>query len=300
MHSVWVPEVGGKEAFATLGYVASRTSRVRLGPGVANIYTRTPTLVTMEAATLDWLSGGRAILGLGSSTKQVIEQWHGLQFGRPLERMREFIDVVRLGLKGSKVNYNGKIFRIPNFKLAIEPVRPSVPIFLAALNNLMVKLGAEIADGILLNLHPLSLVGKTVKTVEQVRERAGSDTFAKVAVLMTNFTADRKVSEERMRRNIAFYVAGKGPYATMLRRAGLGSSVSRVQNGWEEGGMSAASRKVDEELLTGLPVATDTEELISKVRRLEGDGIDVVTLQLHFEGVDPEKTLRETLSRIIS
>lgn len=300
LHSLWLPEVNGAEAFTTLGYLASHTSKVRLGSAITNIYTRTPSLVAMEAATLDWLSGGRAIIGLGSSTRRVVEDWHGLEFDRPLERMREFVDIVRLGLKGSKVNYDGKFFRISNFKLALGPIRSSVPILLAALNTRMVRLSAEISDGILLNLHPLSSLEKTMNTVELVRRKMPPGNFLKVAVLMVDFAPSKKVSEEMVKRSIVYYAAANGPYATMLRKAGFGTSLRRVQRGFKEGGMKTASHEVDEELLTDLPVARDIEELTTKVRALERKGMDVITLQPHFEDVNPEKTLKEALSSIIS
>src|SRR5919108_5280484 len=119
--SLWVPESWGREAFASLGAVSQITQKARLGTSVISIYARTPATVAMGATTLDMLSNNRTIIGLGTSTQTIVENWHGLQFKKPTSRMKEYIHCLRLINRGEKVNYDGEFFKIKDFKILHQP-----------------------------------------------------------------------------------------------------------------------------------------------------------------------------------
>ncbi len=155
---IWVAEPYGFDAPTLMGYLAAKTETVQIGAGILNVYSRTPGALLQTAAGLDNVSGGRAVLGLGASGPQVIEGFHGLPYDRPLTRTREVIDVLRMGLRHERLDYQGKTFSVPlpegqglglgkPLKLLNKPERPSVPLWVAALGDKNVAMTAEVADG---------------------------------------------------------------------------------------------------------------------------------------------------------
>src|SRR6476469_7394582 len=146
----WVAEAWGADAPSPLGYLAARTSRMQLGSGVIQVGTRSPTAVAMTALTLQHLSDGRFVLGLGSTGPQVVEGLHGASFAKPLTRMRETIAIVRAACAGEKIDFHGELYDIPTgdgrpMLLATDPA--DVPIYIASLSPRMLRLTGEVADG---------------------------------------------------------------------------------------------------------------------------------------------------------
>jgi alkanesulfonate monooxygenase SsuD/methylene tetrahydromethanopterin reductase-like flavin-dependent oxidoreductase (luciferase family) len=132
--SFWVPEAWEREAFTSLAELAVQTERIHLGTGIINIFSRTPALIAMSAATLDELSGGRFRLGLGTSGARLIEHFHGIPYNKPLTRLRETIQIVRALLSGDAVDFKGECFELRSFKLGFKPVRDNIPIYVAGLS----------------------------------------------------------------------------------------------------------------------------------------------------------------------
>src|SRR5437588_8990166 len=152
--SVWTAEAYGSDAATVLGWLAGQTSRIRLGSGIFQMPARSAAMTAMTAATIDQLSGGRAILGIGSSGPQVAEGWHGQRFARQLQRTREYIAVVRMALARERVQFSGETLELPlpdgpgkALKLTITPVQERIPIYLAAIGPKNTALAGEIADG---------------------------------------------------------------------------------------------------------------------------------------------------------
>src|SRR5205814_3949925 len=152
--SVWTAEAYGSDAATVLAWLAGQTSKIKLGAGIFQIPARSAAMTAMTAATIDQLSGGRLILGLGSSGPQVSEGWHGVRFGKQLQRTREYVAVLRLALARQKIEYHGETLELPlpdgpgkALKLTIRPVQERIPIFLAVLGPKNVALAGEIADG---------------------------------------------------------------------------------------------------------------------------------------------------------
>ena len=167
--SVWIPETWGMEGYSMLAAVSQIIKNSKIGSSIINIYSRTPTLIAMGAATLDILSNGKFILGLGTSSEPIVQEWHGLKFTNPVQRMHEYVDIIKLSLSGNKVNYDGKLFHLSNFTLLIKPKRKSVPIYLAAVNEKMVNLTWEIADGVIFYLRPISELRNTIQRMQSKR-----------------------------------------------------------------------------------------------------------------------------------
>ena len=151
--SVWSAESWGHDAVTPLAYLAARTSRIRLGAGIVQAGTRTPALVAMTAMSLAAMSDNRFILGLGVSGPQVIEGWHGIRFERPVQRMRETIEIVRLAMRGERLSYRGTIYELPlpggegKALRSSAKSRPDIPIYLATLSPKSLEMTGELADG---------------------------------------------------------------------------------------------------------------------------------------------------------
>src|SRR5258708_22588299 len=145
--SVWVPEAYGYDAITLLPLLACRTERIQLATGIINVFSRTPALIGQTIAALDDISGGRAILGLGTSGPQVIEGWHGVRFEKGVQRTREVVEIVRMVLRRERVLYEGRVFQVTKgLKLITHPRRADIPIALATLTDAGVALTAELAD----------------------------------------------------------------------------------------------------------------------------------------------------------
>src|SRR5690348_993461 len=151
---VWAAEAYGSDAVSVLAYLAGKTAAIDLGSAILQIPARTPTMAAMTAATLDTLSGGRFRLGLGISGPQVSEGWHGVRFGKPLQRTREYLEIVRLAVAGERVAHDGQFYPLPlpdgpgkPLKLSFTPARKRIPTYLAAVGPKNLELAGELADG---------------------------------------------------------------------------------------------------------------------------------------------------------
>src|ERR1700735_3441993 len=178
--SVWTAEAYGSDAATVLAWLAGQTTRIKLGAGILQITGRTPAITAMTAATIYQLSGGRMILGLGSSGPQVSEGWHGQRFGRQLQRTREYFDVVRMALQRERVVYHGQTLELPlpdgpgkPLKLTIAAVQQQIPIYLAAIGPRNTALAGEVADGWLPIFFSPEHVGDVRQLLEEGGERGG-------------------------------------------------------------------------------------------------------------------------------
>src|SRR5574342_560289 len=164
--SVWIPETWGMEEYSMLAVISQIIKNSKIGSSIINIYSRTPTLIAMGAATIDILSNGKFILGLGTSSEPIVQEWHGLEFINPVQRMHEYVDIIKLVLSRNKVNYDGRFFHLKDFTLLIKPKRKNIPIYLAAVNEKMINLTWEIADGVIFYLRPISELQKTIQKMQ--------------------------------------------------------------------------------------------------------------------------------------
>ena len=173
--SVWVAEGHGGDQFAILAACALRTRRIRLGTAISSVFVRTAPTIAMAAATVDELSGGRFVLGLGSSHRVQVGPEHGVAYERPLERVRETVAVVRTVLREGEVRHDGETVRIEDFKLWFRPYRGDPPVYLSALFPKMMELTGEIADGVILTRSTLASAGAARERLAAGAVRAGRD-----------------------------------------------------------------------------------------------------------------------------
>jgi len=220
--SVFVTHIGGRDSITLLTGYAARTSRVQLGTGVIPIYARTPANMAQSFATLDDISGGRAIAGLGCSHKPVVEHWFNQSIDKPLAEMREYVAIMRAILRGEDPPA-GEKFRTAFHLMGWEAPRPDMPIYLAGLSPGMLRLSGEIADGVVLWLcNPNYVRDVVVPSVREGREKAGRglDGFDIVAAVPSAVTDDPDAARARLREEVTPYF-GLPYYRAMLERSGL-------------------------------------------------------------------------------
>jgi F420-dependent oxidoreductase-like protein len=263
--SVWTAEAYGSDAVTILGWLAAQTDRIRLGSAVVQMPGRSAAMTAMTAATLDQLSGGRMILGIGSSGPQVAEGWHGQRFGRQLQRTREYIEVVRMALSRQRVEYQGETLELPlpdgpgkALKLTIAPVQERIPVFLAAIGPKNTALAAEIADGWIPTLFSPEHVAEFRPLLEEGFARAGNgkgfDDFEIAPTVNVMVGDDVAAARDAMRPYVALYVGGMGSrdknfYNALVQRYGFEDAARRVQDLYLEGKRDEAMAALPDELL---------------------------------------------------
>ncbi len=244
--SVWAAEAYGSDAATVLGWLAAHTDRIRLGSAIFQIPARSAGMTAMTAATLDHLSGGRFVLGLGTSGPQVSEGWHGVRFARQLQRTREYVEVVRMMLRRERVEYHGETLDLPlpdgpgkALKLTIAPVQERIPIYIAAIGPRNTQLAGEIADGVMPTLFSPEHVAVMREELQTGIDRAGGgktladvDVAPQVQVMVTD---DVERARDIMRPFIALYVGGMGSreknfYNQLVRRYGFEDAAQEIQD----------------------------------------------------------------------
>jgi F420-dependent oxidoreductase-like protein len=259
--AVWSHESWGLDAATPLAFMAARTSRIRLGSGIMQAGTRTPALIAMTAMSLASMSKGRFMLGLGVSGPQVIEGWHGIRFDRPLTRMREAVDIVRLALRGERVTYRGQVYALPRpggegkaLRPSAQP-RPDVPIYLATLSPRGLEMTGEIADGWLGTSFMPDHARVFFDHLEAGATRAGRtlaalDLQAGGAVAFGD-DVERLVAARKP--GLAFTLGAMGSrqhnfYNDAFRRAGYEDAAREVQRLWLDGKRDEAATRVPDDL----------------------------------------------------
>jgi 5,10-methylenetetrahydromethanopterin reductase len=293
--SLWVPESWGREAFASLGALSQITKKVKLGTSIIGVYTRTPATIAMAATTLDVLSNNRTIIGLGVSTRPLVEDWHGTKFERPICRMREYIECLRLMMNGEKVNYSGRFFNVKNFKLLYKPKRQKIPIFVAAVNEHMIALACDLADGILLYLRPMEELRKTISLIKS-RTRRRNKGF-EIASVFIGAVSNKEPEEarERAAKTLAFYIAVGKYYNRFLSVNGFQSEVEQITSEYHLNGLDIASKVVSEKMLNSLTVSGNSEQCIQSLEKFLSAGISLPIIQVNPVG-NTESSIREMLS----
>jgi F420-dependent oxidoreductase-like protein len=305
---VWSHESWGLDAATPLGFMAARTSRIRLGAGIMQAGTRTPALVAMTAMSLASMSGGRFVLGLGVSGPQVIEGWHGIRFDRPVTRMREMIEIVRLAVRGERVAYRGRIYELPlpggEGKALRSGARPrDIPIYLATLSPRSLEMTGEIADGWLGTSFMPDHAGVFFDHIEAGARRAGRaladlDLQAGGAVAFGD-DVERLVAARKP--GLAFTLGAMGSrqhnfYNDAYRRAGYEDAAREVQRLWLDGKRDEAAARVPDELCLKANLL-GTEAMVRErlaVYRRAG----VNTLRVEPAGATPAERLA-TLGRLV-
>ena len=273
--SAWVAEGHGGDQFAILAACATATRRIRLGTSISSVFVRSAPTIGMAAATVDHLSGGRFILGLGSSHKVQVEPEHGIPFVQPTQRLRETVDVVRGLLREGSVSYAGKTIAIERFDLWFTPRRREIPIYLSALFPTMLQIAGEIAEGVLLTWPTRESGRRAVENVALGARRAGRAVDAvEVASLVPTYVAStRSEAFEGMRDAVAFYAGFFPRYNRLLAEAGFADTVRAIKDAFDRGDRVEAARRVSDALIEAVSAAGTPADCRAKVEGYRSSGI---------------------------
>jgi F420-dependent oxidoreductase-like protein len=298
--TVWVAEAWGRDCFTILTLLARETKRLTLGTGIVNCYSRTPAALAQHFATLDEFSGGRMVIGLGTSGHRVIEHFHGVPFQPSLTRLREYVEIIRMILAGEPLKYQGKLFRLERgFRLRFSPVRNQIPIFIASLTPKSVRQTAQIADGWMPVMIPLAQLKQEVAAFRQLVRDAGRDPQGVIVRSPGAVTVTRNIAKarEESKAHLAFYITNMGDfYREQLSRLGYEAEVAAIRQAWDEGGHVAGTAAVPDALVESLFLAGPVEACVERLEAQAAAGIDMHTVRV--EADDPKETLR-ILERLV-
>jgi F420-dependent oxidoreductase-like protein len=294
---VFVPEAYTFDAVSQLGYLAARTERVQLASGILQIYTRTPTLTAMTAAGLDYVSGGRFVLGIGTSGPQVIEGWHGVPYDAPLGRTREVIEICRSVWRRERLVHEGRHYQIPlppdqgtglgkPLKLINHPVRDRIPVFVAAIGPKNVALAAEVAEG----WEPIFYYPEKAADVWGDSLAAGAakrdpslPPLDVVAMAALAIGEDNAGLRDLSRPQLALYIGGMGArgrnfYNDLAIRYGYEQEAKAIQDAYLDGRKDEAASLVPESLLAGTSLIGSRSYVAERIAALRESGVTVLNV----------------------
>jgi len=310
-HSVWSAEAYGSDAVTTITWVAARTTRINVGTAIMQIAARTPALTATTAVTLDQLSGGRFLLGLGVSGPQVVEGWHGVPFGKPLSRTREYVDVVRAVWRREKpLEFKGAYYQIPyagsdatGLGKPLKSIlhgRSDIPIYLAAIGPRNVALAAEIADGWLPIFFSPGRMNVWRDALETgFRAAGGGKSLARFDVAPTVpiiLGDDAAACRDVIKPRLALYVGGMGArgrnfYNDLVCRYGYEAEAKRIQDLYLSGKKAEAAAAVPDALVDEVALCGPRERIKDGVARWQSAGI--TTMICGATHVDAVRTMAE-------
>jgi alkanesulfonate monooxygenase SsuD/methylene tetrahydromethanopterin reductase-like flavin-dependent oxidoreductase (luciferase family) len=284
--SAWVAEGHGGDQFAVLAACAAQTSHILLGTSITSVFVRTAPTIAMAALTIDDLSQGRFILGVGSSHKVQVEGEHGVPYARPLTRVRETVAVIRLLARDGRVQLCGETVRVENFDLWFSPRRSRFPIYVSALFPKMAALCGEIADGILLTRSSLATAAGIRRHLAEGAQRAGRrpDEVAVASLLPTAVGETRRQALDALRPGLAFYAGFFPRYNRLVAEHGFAAEAAAIAAAWARGDRAAAEQAVGDDLIEATSVAGTPQQCRERVEAYRRSGIDLPILSPFARG----------------
>ena len=291
--SVWAAEAYGSDAATILGWLAGLTSTIKLGSAIFQMPARSPAMTAMTAATIDQLSGGRMLLGIGSSGPQVAEGWHGQRFGRQMQRTREYVAVVRKALARERLEFDGETLTLPlpappgkvvgpgkALKLTIAPVQERIPIYLAAIGPNNTRLAGEVADGWIPTLFSPEHVAEFKPLLDEGAARGGRslDGFDIAPQVNVFVTDDIAAARDAMRPFIALYVGGMGSreknfYNALVQRYGFEDEARDVQDLYLDGKRTEAMARLSDELIDAVSLCGPADHVRARLAVFRDAGV---------------------------
>ena len=284
---IWIPETWGMENFSMLAASSSENSFSKIGSSIINIYSRSPTQIAMGAVTVDTISNERLILGLGTSSKPIVENFHGSKFVNPVQRMRECVEIVRLCLSGEKINYSGQIFSLENFSLLIKPPRRNVPIYLAAVNYKMIELTWEIGDGVIFYLRPKNEIKVTLEKMQNQRR------IDSTLQIITCVDENSEKAVERAKKTVAFYISVGEIYRNFLANNGYRNEIDNIYEEYKNSGLQNNFTLVSDKMIKDLCICGTPDEARHQLNAFQDTGIDLPIIQ--FNPIDKVESSFELL-----
>ena len=298
-HSIWIPEAWGYEQFQLLAEIAGATKHLGLATGIANVFSRSPGLLAMSAATLDEISNGRAILGLGTSGKLVVENFHGTPYHKPLSRLRDTVTVARTLWSGGRLNSGlSSGVELRPFKLEMTPVRPDIPVYIASLQEKAIHEVGRIADGWVPTFWPYEHFRDGLELVAQGARAAGRDP---ASVTLAPFVGivpfdDVDFARSMIKPLVSFYIGGMGVYYhALFCRYGFSENANLVRDLYQRGDRKAAAGAVSDALIDAIAICGPLGHCREKLQEwgAQGMGIALMNLPTGMPAELTEKLLRD-------
>ena len=284
--SAWVAEGHGGDQFAILAAAAAQTSRIRLGTSITSVFVRTVPTIAMAAASVDDISGGRFILGIGSSHKVQVEAEHGVPYGKPLTRVRESVAAIRQLLRAGHASYAGETVHIGNFDLWFTPRRPEIPVYVSAVFPKMIALCGEVADGVMLTRSTLATAARVRQQLHDSARRAGRDPAGIVvsSLFPTVVAETREAALAELRPGLAFYAGFFPRYNRLMAEHGFAAEAAAIADAWAKGDRMAAERAVSDALIDATSVAGTPEQCRARIEAYRQSGLDLPILSPYARG----------------
>jgi F420-dependent oxidoreductase-like protein len=310
--SVWAPEAWGYDALTPLAYLAARTTRIRLATGIVQLGARSPAALAMSSMSLQALSDGRFVLGIGVSGPQVMEGWHGVRFTRPMQRTRETIDIVRRIARGERLDYEGAVYTLPlpggegrSIRSAAKPV--AIPIYVAALGPANLALTGELADGWIGNSFLPESAAVFFDPIRRGAEGAGrslDDVDLSVSVGL-ELTDDVEEAARRHARGYAFTFGAMGSdrhnfYNDAFSRQGYGEDVVEVKRLWRQGDREAAAQRVPVDIGLKTNLLGTREMITERLRLYQRAGVTTLRVGLAAGELDTQLESLEVLAKLVA
>jgi len=305
--SVWAAEAYGSDAATVLAWLAAGTSTIKLASGIFQMPGRSPAMTAMTAATIDELSGGRMILGIGSSGPQVAEGWHGQRFARQLQRTREYVAVVRQALARERLEYHGETLELPlpdgpgkALKLMITPVQERIPIYLAAIGPRNTALAGEIADGWMPTFFSPEHVDEFRGLLQEGAERSGRtlDGFDIAPTVQACVSDDRDAARNLMRPILALYIGGMGSrkqnfYNQLVQRYGFAAAAAEIRDLYLDGRKVEAAEAIPAELIDMVSLCGPRDVVGKRIAAFREAGVGTLVVSpMAFTAADRIEQLR--------
>jgi len=297
--SIWIPEMWGRDAFSLIGLLAGNTAKIKLATGIISVFSRTPAIIAQTAGTLDEISDGRIMLGLGTSGPIVIENWHGIKYDKPLQRTREYVEIIKMALNFERVNYEGDIFKLNNFKLQFKPIRSEIPVLVAAIGPKNTFLAGEVADGWIPFLIPLEGLKDARRHLVEGAKSAGRD-IGEINIcpyIPSAVSSDEESSKKALKEHIAYYVGGMGTYYyNTVSRHGFQDEAAQILQAWKTGDRSKACACVSDRMLDSLSIWGSVEKCKELIENYRARSVD--TPILLFPPKATRRVVRDTIESL--
>jgi F420-dependent oxidoreductase-like protein len=283
--SIWVPEAWAYEQFQLLAEIAGRTKRLRLATGIANVFSRSPGLLAMSVATLDEISEGRAVLGLGTSGKIVVENFHGARYAKPLTRLKDTIGIVRALLAGRRLEPElTTLFDARHFKLEMTPRRADVPIYVASLQDKAIReVVGGCADGWVPTFWPYRHLKDGRALIDEGARAAGRDpSKIEIAPFLAVIPLDDAgMARAMIKPLVSFYIGGMGAYYhALFCRYGWEANANLVRDLYNAGKRKEAAAAVADDLIDAIAICGPPAECHSKLAEWRAAGVGTALMNL--------------------
>ena len=277
-------ESWAEDSLTSLAQLGAVTSRIRIGTSIVPIFARSPSNLAMTALNMDVMTEGRFFLGLGASGKLVIEDFHGEEFRKPLTRMREYIDIIRMAMRGERLDHDGEFFQTQRFRVRFKPYRDDLPIYIASLSPPSLRMTGELADGWLPIFLAPSRMGPSLSAIQEGADSAGRslDDIAISPQVSVYVTDDIPVARDRERPHISFYIGGMGVfYHQYMHRIGFGEESDMIREAYLSRDRERAASLVTDEMVDEMTIIGDPDQCRDQMQRFFESGVDEIRLVLN-------------------